>query len=231
MIEGGGATHPLRVLCTASLSRCGEDMREVDVTGIILAGGKSRRMGEDKRFLTVGSATLLDRCRTVMTAVFADVLLIIAQDSPPLDGQGCQVHRDLVPNCGSLGGVYTGLSLATTPRVFAVACDMPFLSEAMIRFFVNLDATADVVMARLPTGLQPLHAVYGKRTLPIFERMIRTGRLRIQDIVSESSLKVTIAEPSEWAAIDPLSQSFQNVNTPEDLNAARAEASRLPPAL
>lgn len=206
----------------------GKDMQNVDVTGIILAGGKSRRMGEDKRFLTVGSATLLDRCRATMTAVFTDVLLIIAQDSPPLDGQGCPVYRDLVPHCGSLGGLFTGLSLATTPRVFAVACDMPFLSESMIRFFANRDPKADVVMARLPTGLQPLHAVYGKRTLPILDRMIETGRLRIQDIVSESSLNVTIVEPSEWAAIDPLSQSFQNVNTPEDLNAARAEASRSP---
>ena len=202
----------------------------IDVTGVILAGGKSRRMGEDKRFLTVGTATLLDRCRSAMMGVFQEVLIITAQDSPPLEGAGCCVHQDLIPDCGSLGGLYTGLKLATCGRVFVVACDMPFLNQEMIQFFVNRDSEADVVMGRLPSGLQPLHAVYGKRAFPCFERMASARHLKIQDIVSESSLKVTVVSPSEWAHIDPASQSFQNVNTPADLAAARGGVSRSPRA-
>ena len=201
-----------------------------DVTGVILAGGKSRRMGEDKRFLTVGTATLLDRCRAVLMGVFSEVLIVTAQDSPAMEGAGCQVHQDLIPDCGSLGGLYTGLKLATHGRVFVVACDMPFLSPEMIQFFVNRDSEADVVMGRLPSGLQPLHAVYGKRALPCIERMAQSHHLKIQDIASEPSLKVAIVSPAEWAHIDPASQSFQNVNTPEDLAAARGEVSRSPRA-
>lgn len=197
-----------------------------EVTGVILAGGKSRRMGEDKRFLTVGTATLLERCRLVMVNSFPEVLIVTAQDSPPLEGHGCHVHQDLIPDCGSLGGLFTGLTLATHSRIFVVACDMPFLNQEMIRFFVTRDPTADVVMGRLPSGLQPLHAVYGKRALPFLERMARARKLKIQDIVSESSLKITIVSSSEWASLDPTSQSFQNVNTPADLDAARATASR-----
>ena len=197
-----------------------------DVTGVILAGGKSRRMGEDKRFLTVGTATLLDRCRSAMMGVFPEVLIVTAQDSAPLEGAGCRVHQDLIPDCGSLGGLYTGLKLASGGRIFVIACDMPFLNEEMIQYFVYREPEADVVMGRLPSGLQPLHAVYGKRALPYFERMAQARHLKIQDIASERSLKITIVSPSEWAHIDPASHSFKNVNTPEDLAAARDEVSR-----
>jgi len=198
-----------------------------NVTGVILAGGKSRRMGEDKRFLTVGEATLLDRCRAMMVARFPEVLIITAQDSAPLDGHSCPVYQDVIPDCGSLGGLYTGLRHAAHERIFAVACDMPFLSPDMIRFFVDRDPDADIVMGRLPTGLQPLHAVYGKRVLPYLERMARSRHLKIQDILLEPSLKVVVVDSSEWAHLDAASQSFRNVNTPADLEAARAEVSRL----
>lgn len=197
-----------------------------DVTGVILAGGKSRRMGEDKRFLTVGTTTLLDRCCSAMRSIFPEVLIVTAQDSPPLEGHGCRVYQDLIPDCGSLGGLYTGLKMATCTRIFVVACDMPFLNQPMIHFFINRDPGADVVMGRLPSGLQPLHAVYGRGALPAVERMAHARQLKIQDIVSEPSLKITVVDASEWASIDPASRSFQNVNTPADLLAARAEASR-----
>ena len=193
----------------------------MNVTGVVLAGGKSRRMGEDKRFLTVGEETLLTRTTSVMAQLFPEVLVIIAQDSPPLAVSGCTVHRDLIADCGSLGGLYTGLAKATGPRVFVVACDMPFLNPDMIRWFVDRDPTADIVMARLPTGLQPLHAVYSKRALPVLERMATTHALKIQQIASEPSLLTTLVLPAEWGERDALAQSFQNVNTPADLEAAR----------
>jgi molybdopterin-guanine dinucleotide biosynthesis protein A len=118
--------------------------------------------------------------------------------------------------------------MATCSRIFVVACDMPFLNHEMIRFFAERNPEADVVMGRLPIGLQPLHALYGKEALPVVERMARARHLKIQDIVAEPSLKVAVIDASEWSHIDPASRSFQNVNTPEDLLAARAEASRSP---
>ncbi|MCC6139173.1 MAG: molybdenum cofactor guanylyltransferase [Nitrospira sp.] len=192
------------------------------VTGVILAGGKSRRMGEDKRFLVVGEATLLARTVSVMTGKFPEVLIVIAQDSEPLAVSGCTVHRDLISDCGSLGGLYTGLTKATNERIFIVACDMPFLQPEMIQRFVDRDPAADIVMAQLPDGLQPLHALYGKRALPILERMAVAHELKIKNIALEPSLRTTIVLPAEWSDEDPLAQSFQNVNTPADLEAARS---------
>jgi molybdopterin-guanine dinucleotide biosynthesis protein A len=191
-----------------------------DVTGILLAGGKSRRMGEDKRFLLIGERSLFDRSLSVLRSLFQDVLIVIAQDSSPLKA-GVPVLHDLVPDCGSMGGLYTGLRKASTEHVFVVACDMPFLNPEVIRYMVRLKSDADIVMPRLENGLQPTHALYSRRCLPVVEEMVRSRRVKIQDIVSHPSLRVRIITESELCEIDPAGRSFLNVNTPLDLESAR----------
>ena len=202
---------------------------ETEVTGVILAGGKSRRMGEDKRYLVVGEQTLLERGLGVIRSIFQEVLIVIAQDSPPLDVDA-KVVRDLLPDCGSLGGLYTGLMQATTPWIFVVACDMPFLDQAVIDQFTSRRATADIVMAKLDARLHPMHALYGKRCLPALEQMIQARQLKIQEIVSQSSLRVQYVTEAELLTIDPSWRSFQNVNTPSDLEAARSLLDRVSPS-
>src|SRR6267143_373552 len=162
-------------------------MMQIEVTGVLLAGGKSRRMGEDKRYLVVGEQTLLERGLGVLRSIFQEVLVVIAQDNPPL-GVDARVVRDLVPDCGSLGGLYTGLTQATAPCIFVVACDMPFLNQAVIAQFTS------------------------------------------QEIVSHASLRVQYVTEADLLTIDPSWHSFQNVNTPADLEAARSLLARVPPS-
>jgi len=202
---------------------------EIEVTGILLAGGKSRRMGEDKRYLVMGGETLLERGLGVLRSVFQEVLVVIAQDSPPV-GVDAKVVRDLVSECGSLGGLYTGLMQATTPYIFVVACDMPFLDQAVIAQFTSRRATADIVMAKLAARLHPMHALYGKRCLPVLEQMIQARQLKIQEVVSHASLRVQYVTETDLSSIDPSGCSFQNVNTPADFEAARSMLSRVPPS-
>jgi molybdopterin-guanine dinucleotide biosynthesis protein A len=202
---------------------------EIEVTGVLLAGGKSRRMGEDKRYLVMGGETLLERGLGVLRSVFQEVLVVIAQDSPPV-GVDAKVVRDLVPECGSLGGLYTGLMQATTPCIFVVACDMPFLDQAVIAQFTSRRATADIVMAKLAARLHPMHALYGKRCLPVLEQMIQARQLKIQEVVSHASLRVQYVTETDLSSIDPSGRSFQNVNTPADFEAARSMLSRVPPS-
>ena len=201
---------------------------EIEVTAVLLAGGKSRRMGEDKRYLVVGEQTLLERGLGVLRSMFHEVLVVIAQDSAPLDIDA-RVVRDLVPDCGSLGGIYTGLTQATTPYIFAVACDMPFLNQAVITQFTNRRDTADIVMARLATRLHPMHALYSKGCLPAMEQMIVARQLRIQELVSHASLRVQYVTEADLLSIDPSWRSFHNVNTPGDLEAACSLLARIPP--
>jgi len=190
-----------------------------DVTGVLLAGGKSRRMGSDKRFLHVGEKTLFDRTLNTLRKVFADVLVVIAQDSEPLDAP-VPVLRDVIPNCGSLGGLFTGLKQSNTPYVFVVACDMPFLDPQVIQALIQRRGDADVVMAKMH-GLQPMHAVYGKRCLPVMEDMLNSGDLKIQHVINSPLLQVSLVEEQDLKQIDPSGKSFLNVNTPSDLDAAR----------
>ena len=200
---------------------------ETEVTGILLAGGKSLRMGEDKRHLVVGEQTLLERGLAVLHSIFQEVLVVIAQDSPPL-GVNARVVRDLVPDCGSLGGLYSGLMQATTPWVFVVACDMPFLNQAAIAQFTSRRTTADIVMAKLDARLQPMHAIYSKQCLPVLEQMIRARQLKIQEMVSQSSLRIRYVTEADLLTIDPSGRSFYNVNTLADLEAARSLLARTP---
>jgi len=202
---------------------------EIEVTGVLLAGGKSRRMGEDKRYLVMGGETLLERGLSVLRSVFQEVLVVIAQDSPPVSVDA-RVVRDLVPECGSLGGLYTGLMQATTPYIFVVACDMPFLDQAVIAQFTSRRATADIVMAKLAARLHPMHALYGKRCLPVLEQMIQARQIKIQEVVSHASLRVQYVTETDLSSIDPSGRSFQNVNTPADFEAARSMLSRVPPS-
>ena len=202
---------------------------EIEVTGILLAGGQSRRMGEDKRYLLVGEQTLLERGLSVLRSIFQEVLVVIAQDSPPLRIDAVVV-RDLVPDCGSLGGLYTGLMQATTPCIFAVASDMPFLDKAVIAQFTSRRTIADIVMAKLASGLHPMHALYGKRCLPALEQMIRARQLKLQELVSQPSLQVQYLTEAELSSIDPSGRSFYNVNTLADLDAARSLLTRVPPS-
>ncbi|HZC81089.1 MAG TPA: molybdenum cofactor guanylyltransferase [Nitrospiraceae bacterium] len=201
---------------------------ETEVTGVLLAGGKSLRMGQDKRYLIVGEQTLLERGLGVLRSMFHEILVVIAQDSPPLKIDA-RVVRDLVPDCGSLGGIYTGLTQATTPYIFAVACDMPFLNQAVIAQFTDRRDTADIVMARLAARLHPMHALYSKKCLPAMEQMIAARQLKIQGLLSHSSLRVQYITEADLLSIDPSWRSFHNVNTPADLEAACSLLARIPP--
>jgi len=191
-----------------------------DVTGILLAGGKSRRMGQDKKVLSVGEGTLLDRSLDTLRSLFDQVEIVIAQDSPLLDAPVI-ISRDLLPGCGSLGGIFTGIKNAKTSHVFVAACDMPFLNPAVIQYLVRQKEEADIVVVRTELGLQMTHALYGKRCIPVIEEMIQGARLRIQELVSSREVRVRVIERKEIEEFDPLALSFTNVNTPQELEIAR----------
>lgn len=211
-------SDPLPLFFVAT--RLDPENRMKDVTGILLAGGKSRRMGIDKRFLTLGGDTLVQRALSVYERLFTEILIVVAEPVPQLSDMGHQVVTDLIPNCATLGGLYTGLSLSRNPRVFAAACDMPFLNLDIIRHLIGC-CDDDVVMPNLETGLQPMHAVYAKTCLPYFERMMANNNLSIQAVLGHNELQVRLVAEEVLRAFDPELLSFLNLNTPADAELAR----------
>ena len=192
-----------------------------NMTGVLVAGGQSKRMGRDKRLLELGGQSLLQRALSVLQGLFPEVLVALAEPLPQLTGQGYRVVLDLIPNCATLGGLYTGLASAGHQRVLAVGCDMPFLSREVILRLAGLGAQADVVMPKLATGLQPMLAVYSKACLPHLERMAKAGQLKVQDLVKTPGLTVRQVPEKDFLDVDPQLLSFFNINTPADLEFAR----------
>ena len=192
-----------------------------NMTGVLLAGGKSRRMGQDKRFLELEGRTLLERALSILETLFPEVIVVVAEPAPQLTGLRHRVVTDLIPNCAALGGLYTGLSYAGQPRVFAAGCDMPFLDPAVIKWMIGLDQPSEIVMAQLTSGLQPMHAIYSKACLPHLERMAVAQNLKVQDLCQASGLSIRLVSEDEIREVDPQFLSFLNVNTPADLEFAR----------
>jgi molybdopterin-guanine dinucleotide biosynthesis protein A len=189
----------------------------VKITGIILAGGKNLRMGKNKAFLEIDGRRIIDRTRDIFADIFDEVLVVT---NTPLDylDLNLRLVADLVPGKGSLGGIYTGLFHASHPRAFVAACDMPFLTPALIGFLNGMAPRFDIVIPRTEDGLQPLHAVYGKDCLPFMAELLSRDNLKIIDFFNRVRVREVPSE--EILPFDPGLKSFLNINTPEDLRRA-----------
>lgn len=192
-----------------------------NVVAAILAGGKSRRMGQDKRFLDVAGRPLIQRVLQVVQGSFPDAMIVGAESEPALLAFGVPVITDIRPGYATLGGLYTALKRAGERHVFAVAADMPCVDPRVIALLVGRMGQADVVVAALPTGLQPMHAIYGPGCVPIIERMMDEGDLTMQHLLQHPALCVQIVEDADLRSVDPQLRSFLNINTPADLEMVR----------
>tara|TARA_B100000315_G_scaffold251271_1_gene285753 strand:+ start:7808 stop:8449 length:642 start_codon:yes stop_codon:yes gene_type:complete len=200
-------------------------MSFLPATCIILAGGKSRRMGMDKRFLEVGGQGMLARIIAICETLFDDIVIVTAIPESTIQTRHRVVH-DLVKNCATLGGIYTGLSYASLNYGFVVACDMPWVQPDLVKFIVERveepkETNYDVVIPKLQSGLQPTHAVYSKRCLPFLKKMIDQRDFRVTRICDYDSVSVRYICDDEIEKFDPSGRAFENVNTVEDLKNAR----------
>ncbi len=190
------------------------------MTGVIIAGGKSRRLGVDKRFLEIGGRPCIQRVIDAFQGLFKEVL-IVADAPEPFMSLGAKVVVDLIPGRATLGGLYTGLHFATHDRVFAAASDMPWLSPAAIRVVLDQALSGDIVIPDLAGKLQPMHAAYAKTCLPVLRSLVEAGRLKVQDLCMSPELRVHRIPEAAFRDVDPELRSFFNINTPEDLDKAK----------
>jgi molybdopterin-guanine dinucleotide biosynthesis protein A len=192
----------------------------VRVTGVVQAGGKSTRMGGvPKALMELGGRRLIERVVGVVREVVDDVLVVT--NAPDLYGfLGLPMVPDAFPDHGSLGGIYSGLAAAPGEAAFTVACDMPFLCPAVARLVVERAGEADVVVPRAADQLQTLHALYGKACLPHMEARLRAGRLKVAGFFE--AVRVLELPEDEVARHGDPARVFMNVNTPAELERARA---------
>jgi len=184
------------------------------MTGIILSGGKSTRMGENKAFIKIEGVPIVSRIYTLFKELFQEVIIVTNQ--PELfKNFDSKIYSDLLPNKGALGGLFTGLFFSNFQYSFCVACDMPFIKKSLVQYLINNIEGEDVIVPRAKDGLQPLHAVYSKNCLDPIKKIMEQGKYKIIDFYNLVSIK--IVEEKDFTSLDPLRESFINVNTPEEL--------------
>jgi len=186
-----------------------------DMTGVILAGGKSRRMGRPKLFIDVGGIPMFERVYRVCDALFTEII-IVANDSEPFRRYDASVLPDIVPGKGPLGAIYTGLAHASQDHCFCVAADMPFLNMRLISHMIERRVEGDVIIPKTPDGHHPLHAIYAKSCRKPIETLLSRGDLKIVDFFPE--VTVIYVPEGEIRRYDPLLRSLINVNTEDDLD-------------
>ncbi|MCA1831503.1 MAG: molybdenum cofactor guanylyltransferase [Actinobacteria bacterium] len=190
----------------------------MSVSAAIMAGGKSKRMGQDKAWIELDGEPLIARVAGVLATV-ADEVLVVAND-PKFERLGLRVVPDKWPDGGALGGIATGVGAAAHDTVLVAACDMPFLSAEVWRLLLEHAGEADVVIPKIGGELETLHALYAKACVPHMARAIAENRLRVISFFDAVTVKA-IEEP-ELRVVDPTLRAFTNVNTPEELASALA---------
>ena len=212
------------------------------VTGVILAGGKSRRMGENKALMRLGDDSLIGhviRCLHDVT----DELLLVTNSPTEYAHLDVPMHGDILPDAGALGGVYTGVTHASHDAILCVACDSPFLEPKLLSYLVTVLGEYDAVIPYTYSSrqtpfcrnkdigvtnpsygddtqitLQTLCAAYSKRCLSIIELMLRESELRVHAL--QERARIQRVSPEVWREFDPEGMSFFNINTPEDFKIA-----------
>lgn len=187
---------------------------------MILAGGRSQRLGIDKALLELGGQPLLSRAVDKLASISHD-LIVVTNNPGAYESLGLKVRfvPDEQPGEGALMGVYSGLKAAYHDSAIAVACDMPFMSVPMLRYMLPEVARCDVVIPRFNDLLEPLHALYSKGCLPSMAASLAQGRRQIVSFFDD--VEVCYIEEPVVVRFDPLRLAFMNVNTRADWQLAQ----------
>jgi molybdopterin-guanine dinucleotide biosynthesis protein A len=210
-----GALHPEAV--TEALRGC---------IGVVLAGGRSSRMGRDKATLEIGGEPLLARVVGRLSEALPAVVVIGPAHLHDL-APGIPIIPDAYLGAGPLGGLVTALRAVPAPRVFLAGCDMPFVAPRLVRAMTLLAAeepAASAVLLRSPAGLEYLHGIYARGCLPVAERMLIAGERSLRSLALVADVAGNVREvPAEVARrYDPSGLSAFNANTPEEWLRAKA---------
>jgi len=183
-----------------------------EITGVILVGGKSRRMGKDKAFLELSGKPLFERVLEIYRESFHRILLV-GDRRERFAGYGLPVSEDIFPG-SALGGLYTGLYHAQTEYVFVSPCDLPFPNKGVLDHICSLRKGFDAVVPTTHRGLEPLFALYAKKCLEPMRRLLESGNYCVYDFYPQVRIRYVPSE--ELAQWDQEGKSFLNINTPEE---------------
>lgn len=185
-----------------------------NITGYILAGGKSSRMGMDKGLLLFnGEPLVLGIIKQLQVSIHE---VIIIANNPEYKKFGLPVLSDLIPGIGPAGGIYTALQHSPSANIFVTACDMPFINSAAVDYIIGQSSHSEITLPVFPGKVQPLFGVYSKNCLMKWRALIEKGETRLQNMVEMFNLKKIPVEDNP--IFDDL--LFTNLNNKTDFSNA-----------
>ena len=191
------------------------------MTSIILAGGKSSRLGRSKALQAIGAKSLIQWVVDRLVVLSTEIIIATAHGEaiPCSSAVRIKTVADIYPEKGPLVGIYSGLLASSSSRAIVVGCDTPFLSVGLLKYMIRISSTFDVVVPRIKDKLEPLCAVYSKSCLVFIQELLEQNQLRIAELFS--MVKVRYIEEDEINSFDPEHLSFFNINSQAALGRAR----------
>jgi len=193
------------------------------ITGIVLCGGRSTRMGQDKASLAFGGETMLEHAVRVMHEV-ADEVIVVARPEQTMPA-GVRAVHDPVSDLGPLAGIVAGLSASATDVNVIVACDMPLVRATVLRRLAELRGDADICVAVADGQASPLCAVYRKQVGRVGQALLDAGERRVMALLDQ--VPTTRVDAAVFRDLDPDLESFISCDTPEAYAALRARRAGL----
>ena len=184
-----------------------------DISVVILAGGKSSRMGTSKAFLGINGKRFIDITLDRLKPLFKEIIIVTNDKSSFDEVGGVSIVEDLIKEQGPLAGIYTALREISQDSALCVACDMPFLDEGLIRRLLKLarENSGCVIVPKSERGLEPLHAIYPRECHLAAKESLDSNKLSLRDFLNKCSCKFVNVNEEE-------AHSFLNINSISNIN-------------
>jgi molybdopterin-guanine dinucleotide biosynthesis protein A len=197
-------------------------MVHAQLTGFVLAGGKSTRMGQDKAAVTLNGRTLLEHALAALREVCQTVAILGKRE---LYGALAPVYEDIIPDCGPLSGIHAALTNSQTRFNLVIAVDTPFIAPKFLSYVAERAIASDAIVTtpEINGYTQPLCSVYTPGFLPAAETALHSGIYKIVPLFTKVKTLVLREDELRQFAFAP--DMFENLNTPDDLARARSRFS------
>jgi len=187
------------------------------MAAIILAGGKSSRMGyQDKAFLKIGRTSVIKRQLTLLKKYFKKIIVVTNSPSNYKRLRGVTVVSDTIPGCAALGGIFSGLLSSPDNYNFILACDMPFINIPLVKYMYKNSSGYDLVIPRVNNRYEPLFGIYSKQCIRQIKPLLAKKIFKISKLFPR--VKIREISKGEIAKFASPKEIFMNINTPDDLS-------------
>ncbi len=187
-----------------------------DISGVILAGGTSRRMGGiTKANIEIGGKTIISRMLDVITPLFGEIIIVTnsPEEFPSLKNH--TIVGDKFIKTGPLGGIHAALSATPAKALFVFAGDMPLIEKNIIERMAAryIETDCDILIPRISNYIEPLHSIYNSSILPLVEKYLEgTKDFAVREFIKQTRVEFLVFDPAEENL-----NAFSNINTAEDL--------------